>query len=121
MVKILAFQIYFIFIKTKYSILEFFFSNIYYKNKPAKKKSSKKSKSRSTAYKFSVHVKKPKSSKKSLKKSSKKSSKKSKSKSIKQSSWNVHMMKVYREMKKNNPNIKLGDAMKAAKKTYKKK
>jgi hypothetical protein len=86
---------------------------------PAKKRSSKKSKS--TAYKFSVHVKKPKSSKKSLKKSSKKSSKKSKSKSIKQSSWNVHMMKVYREMKKNNPNIKLGDAMKAAKKTYKKK
>ena len=87
---------------------------------PAKKRSSKKSKS--TAYKFSVHVKKPKSFKKSSKrKSSKKSSKKSKSKSIKQSSWNVHMMKVYREMKKNNPNIKLGDAMKAAKKTYKKK
>ena len=44
---------------------------------PAKKRSSKKSKSRSTAYKFSVHVKKPKSSKKSLKKSSKKSAKKS--------------------------------------------
>ena len=30
---------------------------------PAKKRSSKKSKSRSTAYKFSVHVKKPKGSK----------------------------------------------------------
>ena len=47
---------------------------------PAKKRSSKKSKS--TAYKFSVHVKKPKSvTKKSLKKKSlsKKSSKKSKS------------------------------------------
>ena len=45
---------------------------------PAKKRSSKKSKSRSTAYKFSVHVKKPKSFKKSSKrKSSKKSMKKS--------------------------------------------
>ena len=34
---------------------------------PAKKRSSKKSKSRSTAYKFSVHVKKPKGSKLSSK------------------------------------------------------
>jgi hypothetical protein len=29
--------------------------------------------------------------------------------------WNEKVMKVYREMKKNNPNTKLGDAMKAAK------
>ena len=76
------------------------------------KKSRSKSKSK-TAYRFSVRVKKPKSAKKSMKRSSKKS--------IKQSPWNVHMMKVYRDMKKKNPNIKLGDAMKAAKKTYKKK
>ena len=85
---------------------------------PAKKS---RSKSRSTAYRFSVRVKKPKSAKKSMKRSSKKSMKRSSKKSIKQSPWNVHMMKVYRDMKKKNPNIKLGDAMKAAKKTYKKK
>jgi hypothetical protein len=30
--------------------------------------------------------------------------------------WNEKVMKVYREMKKRNPNTKLGDAMKAAKK-----
>ena len=30
--------------------------------------------------------------------------------------WNEKVMKVYREMKKKNPNTKLGDAMKAAKK-----
>lgn len=29
--------------------------------------------------------------------------------------WNDKVMKLYREMKKNNPNTKLGDAMKAAK------
>ena len=29
--------------------------------------------------------------------------------------WNDKVMKLYREMKKNNPDTKLGDAMKAAK------
>ncbi len=32
--------------------------------------------------------------------------------------WRQHMMKVYREMKARNPATKLGDAMRAAKKTY---
>ena len=61
---------------------------------PAKKRSSKKSKSRSTAYKFSVHVKKPKSSKRSLKKSSKKSSKKS----MKKMSWVGCVAKARKEL-----------------------
>ena len=61
---------------------------------PAKKRSSKKSKSRSTAYKFSVHVKKPKSSKRSLKKSSKKSAKKS----IKKMSWVACVAKARKEL-----------------------
>ncbi len=34
--------------------------------------------------------------------------------------WSQHMMKVYREMKARNPATKLGDAMRAAKKTYRK-
>jgi hypothetical protein len=29
--------------------------------------------------------------------------------------WNEKVMKVYREMKKNDPSVRLGDAMKAAK------
>ena len=61
---------------------------------PAKKRSSKKSKSRSTAYKFSVHVKKPKSSKRSLKKSSKKSAKKS----MKKMSWVGCVAKARKEL-----------------------
>lgn len=65
---------------------------------PAKKRSSKKSKSRSTAYKFSVHVKKPKSSKKSLKKSSKKSVKKSSNKSMKKMSWVGCVAKARKEL-----------------------
>ena len=64
---------------------------------------------------------KSKSSKRSVKRSNKRSTKKSKSKSKKLGAWNAHMMSVYREMKKKNPDTKLGDAMKAAKKTYKKK
>lgn len=31
--------------------------------------------------------------------------------------WNEKVMKVYREMKKKDPNTKLGDAMKKAKKS----
>ena len=61
---------------------------------PAKKRSSKKSKSRSTAYRFSVHVKKPKSSKRSLKKSSKKSS----NKSMKKMSWVGCVAKARKEL-----------------------
>ncbi len=34
--------------------------------------------------------------------------------------WQDHMMKTYREMKARNPNTRLGDAMKAAKKTFRK-
>jgi len=34
--------------------------------------------------------------------------------------WNKHVMAVYKSMKSKNSNVKLGDAMKAAKKTYKK-
>ena len=34
--------------------------------------------------------------------------------------WNKHVMTTYREMKKRSPSTKLGDAMKAAKKTWKK-
>lgn len=64
---------------------------------PAKKRSSKKSKSRSTAYRFSVHVKKPKSVKRSLKKSSK-SSKKSSSKSMKKMSWVGCVAKARKEL-----------------------
>ena len=33
--------------------------------------------------------------------------------------WNKHVMAVYKSMKSKNSNVKLGDAMKAAKKTYK--
>tara|TARA_A100001015_G_scaffold260658_1_gene305569 strand:+ start:151 stop:420 length:270 start_codon:yes stop_codon:yes gene_type:complete len=63
----------------------------------SKSKSKSKSRSRSTAYRFSVHVKKPKSSKKSLKKSSKKSS----SKSMKNMSWPACVSKARKELKLN--------------------
>ena len=66
---------------------------------PAKKRSAKKSKSRSTAYKFSVHVKKPKGSKLSSKKSSRSSSKKSSSKkSMKKMSWVGCVAKARKEL-----------------------
>jgi len=38
----------------------------------------------------------------------------------KPTAWNIHLMKVYKEMKKKDSSIKFSDAMKAAKKTYKK-
>ena len=38
----------------------------------------------------------------------------------KKTAWNIHLMKVYRQMKKKNSNTKLSDAMKSAKKSYKK-
>jgi hypothetical protein len=37
-----------------------------------------------------------------------------------QSAWQVHLMKVYHEMKKKDSTVKLSDAMKTAKKSYKK-
>ena len=33
--------------------------------------------------------------------------------------WNEHVMTTYREMKKRSPSTRLGDAMKAAKRTWK--
>ena len=36
------------------------------------------------------------------------------------SPWNKHLMSVFREMKQKDSNIKLGDAMKVAKKSYRK-
>lgn len=34
--------------------------------------------------------------------------------------WNIHLMKVYHEMKKKDKNVKLSEAMKKAKYSYKK-
>ena len=51
---------------------------------------------------------------KGAKKSTKKTAKRKLSPALK--AWNEKVMKKYREMKKSNPNTKLGDAMKAAKK-----
>ena len=73
--------------------------------------------------KKSVRRAKPKVSKKAMRRSSKKTrKKKSKRKGKKKgpTAWNKHMMVVYKSMKAKNPSVKLGDAMKAAKKTYKK-
>jgi len=39
----------------------------------------------------------------------------------KPSAWNIHSMKVYKDMKKKDASIKFSDALKAAKKSYKKK
>lgn len=39
----------------------------------------------------------------------------------KPSDWNIHSMGVYKEMKKKDDTIKFSDALKAAKKSYKKK
>ena len=64
---------------------------------------------------------KSKMSKKAMRRSSKKAKKSTKRKGKKPASnWNKHMMLVYKSMKAKNPSVKLGDAMKAAKKTYKK-
>ena len=74
--------------------------------------------------KKSVRRAKPKVSRKTMRRSSKKKAKKSKKSKRKgkrpATAWNKHMMVVYKSMKAKNPSVKLGDAMKAAKKTYKK-
>ena len=51
-----------------------------------------------------------------------KSTKKAKKKTSKKSGndWNKHVMQVFKDLRAKDPNAKLGDAMKAAKKTYKK-
>ena len=36
----------------------------------------------------------------------------------KQTDWNKHLMATYREMKSKNRNVKLSDAMKVAKRSY---
>jgi hypothetical protein len=36
-----------------------------------------------------------------------------------QTKWNLHLMQVYREMKAKDSSVKLKDAMKVAKKSYK--
>ena len=38
----------------------------------------------------------------------------------KQTAWTIHLMKVYNEMKEKDSTVKLKDAMKAAKESYKK-
>lgn len=38
----------------------------------------------------------------------------------KQTAWTIHLMKVYKELKAKDSNTKLKDAMKVAKKSYKK-
>ena len=47
------------------------------------------------------------------------SKKKSKGKKRPPSAWQKHLMKVFREMKSKDKSIKLGDAMREAKKSYK--
>ena len=37
-----------------------------------------------------------------------------------QNAWQIHLMKVYKELKAKDKNIKLTDAMKIAKESYKK-
>ncbi len=64
---------------------------------------------------------KSKMSKKAMRRSSKKAKKSTKRKGKKPASnWNKYMMAVYKSMKSKDSSVKLGDAMKAAKKTYKK-
>ena len=86
---------------------------------PKSPKKSRSSRSKS-AYRFSVHVKK--SPRKSLKRSSRKSSKKSKSKSKSKKStpWLAHVKAVYKEGLKKNKDYKFSQALKDAKKSYKK-
>ena len=48
-----------------------------------------------------------------------KAKKKSKGKKRPPSAWQKHLMKVFREMKSKDKSIKLGDAMREAKKSYK--
>jgi hypothetical protein len=66
---------------------------------------------------------KSKMSKKAMRRSSKKtrkSTKKKKKGKKKANAWNKHVMVVYKSMQKTNSSVKLGEAMKEAKKTYKK-
>ena len=53
------------------------------------------------------------------KRSKGKKKKKSKGKKRPPTAWQKHLMKVFREMKSKDKSIKLGDAMREAKKSYK--
>tara|TARA_Y100000389_G_C17011370_1_gene294325 strand:- start:110 stop:409 length:300 start_codon:yes stop_codon:yes gene_type:complete len=67
--------------------------------------------------KSSMKSRGPKKTKKTRRNKAKKSKKKGRKPP---SAWNKHMMMVYKSMKAKDASVKLGDAMKAAKKTYKK-
>ena len=56
---------------------------------------------------------------KRTKKAKKSKGKKSKGKKRPPSPWQIHLMKIFREMKIKDKNTKLGDAMREAKKSYK--
>ena len=77
--------------------------------KPSKAMRKAKSKSAKVSKKAMRRTKRPK-------KSTKKKSKGKKG----PTDWNTHLMKVYKEMKAKDSKVRFGDAMKAAKKTYKK-
>lgn len=59
-------------------------------------------------------------SKRSSKPARKSKAKKSRRSKKAASPWNKHLMSVFKEMKKKDSGVKLGDAMKVAKKTYRK-
>lgn len=78
----------------------------------SKKIRSKMSKNIRRMAKKVTNRRKPARKKPAKKKSSKKSKKGP-------TDWNMHLMKVYKEMKAKDSKVRFGDAMKAAKKTYK--
>lgn len=78
----------------------------------SKKIRSKMSKNLRRMAKKVTNRRKPARKKPTKKKSSKKSKKGP-------TDWNMHLMKVYKEMKAKDSKVRFGDAMKAAKKTYK--
>ena len=61
-----------------------------------------------------------KASKKVKRSSASKPARRSKAKKGKKaaSPWNKHLMSVFKELKRENPAVRLGDAMKAARKSY---
>ncbi len=56
-----------------------------------------------------------KADRKATRKATRKASRKATQKGGKRSEWLKKVMRVYKDMKARNPNVKLGDAMKAAK------
>ena len=84
----------------------------------AQKIKCKKSKSRN--YKKTLKRSNKLKGGKIAKKSNKKLTKKIKKGGRAASSWNKHVMKVFKEMKKKDKNAKFGDALKKAASSYKK-